>query len=105
MISFLLILIPLFTGLAAFFIKNERTVRLWALLSSIVTLIVSLLGLTVMNTEKWLQFNGEWLGSFGASFAIKLDGMGQILCLLTAVAYPLIIISTWRTVYSKAYNF
>src|ERR1043165_4802793 len=31
--------------------------------------------------------------------------MGQILCLLTAVAYPLIIISTWRTVYSKAYNF
>jgi NADH-quinone oxidoreductase subunit M len=36
---------------------------------------------------------------------VKLDGMGQLLCLLTAVAYPLVFISTWRTSYKKSSNF
>jgi NADH-quinone oxidoreductase subunit M len=31
--------------------------------------------------------------------------MGQILCLLNAVAYPLVFISTWKTNYKKANNF
>ena len=105
MIPFLLILIPLLTGLAAFFIKNEKTVRGWALFSSILTVVVSVLGLTVMNKEQWLQFNASWLGSFGASFSVKLDGLGQVLCLLTAVAYPLILVATWKSIYKKAHNF
>ena len=105
MIPLLLILVPLLTGLAAFFIKNEKTVRVWVLISSIITLAVSLLGLTLLNKEQWLLFNSYWLGSLGASFAIKLDGMGQLLCLLTSLSFPLIFISTWKSVYSKAYNF
>ena len=105
MIAVLLILIPLLSGLTAFFIKNEKTVRIWTLLSSIITLSVSLMGLTILNKEQWLQFNTYWLGSLGASFYIKLDGLGQLLCLLTAVSFPLIIVSTWKSVYSKAFNF
>ena len=46
MIAVLLILIPLLTGLAAFFFRNEKLVRSWALFSSIVTLGISILGLT-----------------------------------------------------------
>ena len=38
MIPVLLILIPLLTGLAAFFFRNEKLVRSWALVSSVVTL-------------------------------------------------------------------
>ncbi len=50
MIPVLLIVIPLVTGLAAFFIKNEKAVRkAWALFSAIVTLVVSLLGITLFN--------------------------------------------------------
>ena len=41
----------------------------------------------------------------GSSFSVKLDGMGQLLCLLTAIAFPLIFISTWNSVYKKANNF
>jgi len=105
MIPVLLILIPLLTGLITFFLKNERLVRPWALFSSIVTLVISLLGLTVLKDEKYLQHQSEWMQSLGSSFSVKLDGMGQLLCLLTAIVYPLTFIATWRTVYKKTKNF
>lgn len=105
MIPVLLILIPLLTGFAAFFLKNEKMAKSWALFSSIFTLGIALLGLTLLKAEKYLGFQGEWLQALGSSFSVKLDGMGQLLCLLTAVAYPLIFIATWKTSYKKANNF
>jgi len=105
MIAVLLILIPLLTGLAAFFFRNEKAVRSWALFSSLVTLAVSILGLTVFKDAKYLSHQCEWMQGFGSSFAVGLDGMGQILCLLTAVSYPIIFLSTWNSSYKKANNF
>lgn len=105
MIAVLLILIPLLTGLAAFFIKNERSVRSWTLFSSILTLGISLLGLTFLKEDKFLQHQSEWLPALGSSFSVKLDGVGQLLCLLNAVAYPIIFIATWNTSYKNARNF
>ncbi|HEY6505791.1 MAG TPA: NADH-quinone oxidoreductase subunit M [Chitinophagaceae bacterium] len=105
MIAVLLILIPLLAGLAAFFVKNERTVRSWALFSSLITLAVSLLGVAVVKDAKYLAFQGEWMGSLNSSFSVKLDGLGQILCLLNAVAFPVIFLATWRSQYKNAHNF
>ncbi len=105
MIAVLLILIPLLTGLTAFFFKNEKGVRSWVLVSSIATLAVSLLGLTVFNKDGYLHYQCEWLQTLGSSFSVKLDGMGQLLCLLNAIAYPLVILATWNSSYKKANNF
>jgi NADH-quinone oxidoreductase subunit M len=105
MIPVLLILIPLLTGLAASFIKNEKTVRSWAFLSSVLTMAISILGLTLLKDDKYLQHKSEWMPTLGSSFSVKLDGMGQLLCLLNAVAYPLIFLATWKTSYKKACNF
>ncbi len=105
MIPVLLIVIPLLTGLASFFIKDEKAVRYWSLLASIGTLLVSLLGLAFLKDPKYLAHESEWMQPLGSSFSVKLDGMGQVLCLLTAVAYPLIFIGTWHSQYKKANNF
>ena len=105
MIPVLLIVVPLLTGLAAFFWKNERSVRYWTLGSSLVTLIISILGLTLLKDEQYLQHQSEWMGTLGSSFSVKLDGMGQLLCLLNAVAYPLILLATWNSSYKKPNNF
>jgi NADH-quinone oxidoreductase subunit M len=105
MIPVLLILIPLLTGLAAFFMKNEKSVRSWVFLSSVLTLAVSILGLTLLHDEKYLQHQNEWIPALGSSFSVKLDGVGQLLCLLTAVAYPLVFLATWNKSYKKACNF
>ena len=105
MIPVLLIVIPLVSGLASFAIKNDRAVRSWALISSIATMAVSLLGLTILNKGSYLQFHASWISSINTSFSVKLDGMGQILCLLTAVSFPLVFISTWNSQYKRPNNF
>ena len=105
MIPVLLIAIPLISGLILFFNKNERSVRSVALFSSFITLIASLLGLTLLNEEKYLQFSSHWLGGLNTEFSIRLDGIGQILCLLTAVSYPIVFLSTWRNEYKKPNNY
>lgn len=105
MIPVLLIVIPLFTGLVAFFLKKEKTARSWTLFSSMVTMAVSILALTVLKEDKYLQHQNEWMPALGSSFSVKLDGMGQMLCLLTGIAYPLIFIGTWHSQYKKANNF
>src|SRR5215216_2847818 len=103
MIVLLLILIPLIGGFVSFFLKEEKIAKAWALLVSVITLAVSLFGLVSKSTD--LFFSASWMGSLGSSFTIQLDGMSQLLCLLSAVAYPLIFIATWRNTYRKAHNF
>lgn len=105
MIPVLLIVVPLLTGLVAFFMKNERSVRSWALFSSLITLAVSLIGLIVLKDAKYLAAQYEWMASLNSSFSVKLDGLGQVLCLLNAVAFPIIFVATWNSNYPKANNF
>ena len=105
MVVLFLFLIPLIGGLLSFFLKNDRIVRSWALLISLVTLFISIAGNTFMTSANQLSFTTQWMGSLGSSFSIKLDGLSQILCLLTAVAYPIILLSTWKTRYKKPNNF
>ncbi len=46
MTTVLLILIPLLSGFATFFLKEERSVKAWALLASVATLAISLITLS-----------------------------------------------------------
>jgi len=105
MIAVLLILVPLVAGLAGFFIKDEKAAKSWSLFASIVTLIVSVLGPTILNKPADLGYSTEWLPAIGSKFSVRLDGMGQLLCLLTAIAFPIIFISTWQNQYKNANNF
>ena len=78
MIPVLLIVIPLLSGLIAFAVKQEKSVKAWALLSSLVTLAISVAGI-LTTKQDWLAFNKPWLPSIGSSFNVGLDGMGKLL--------------------------
>lgn len=105
MIVLFLFLVPLIGGLLSFFIKNDKAVRGWSLLVSFVALFLSVASNTFMRSADQLNFYAPWMGSLGSSFSLKLDGLSQILTLLTAVAYPVIFIATWKTNYTKPNNF
>jgi NADH-quinone oxidoreductase subunit M len=105
MIPVLLIVIPVLAGLVSFFIKEEKAAKSWALFASLATAAVSLLGFTMLNAEKNLTAECEWLQPLGSSFFVKLDGMGKLLCLLNAIAYPLVFISTWNSRYKRPNHF
>ena len=106
MIAVLLILIPALSGLLSFFLKGNNTAKSFSLLSSILTAGVAIAAMLVKhNADTLLSFSGEWMDALGSSFSIKADGVGKILTLLTAVAYPLILASTWRNEYQGPNRF
>ena len=105
MIAVLLILVPLIAGLLLFAVKSEGSAKGFALFASIAVLVVSLLGLTVMKTPADLNCDASWLPMLNSRFHVGLDGMGQLLCLLTAISFPLIFVSTWNNTYKNANRF
>ena len=105
MLVLFLFLVPLLGGLLAFFIKEDRYVRTWSLIISLVVLGLMVAANVAQKPAPSLEFSTSWLGSLGSSFSLKLDGLSQILCLLTAIAYPVILLATWNTTYRKPNNF
>ncbi|HZH99584.1 MAG TPA: NADH-quinone oxidoreductase subunit M [Flavisolibacter sp.] len=106
MIVLLLILLPLIGGFITFFLKSDTAAKGWSLLLSFATLALAIAGtLAVRGNGDTIQYAAPWMGNIGSSFSIKLDGMSAMLCLLTGIAYPVILLSTWRIPYNKPNNF
>lgn len=105
MVPVFLILFPLLAGIASFFFKNGKEARSWGLGVSFITMAIAVIGVSMADGAAALQKNLEWMQPLGSSFAVKMDGMGKLLCLLTAVAYPMIIAGTWNSGYKKINHF
>ena len=104
MIPLLLILVPLIASLLSFMLKGNASKHL-ALVASFATLMIMLAGLFICNQTNCLHFDTNWLSSINSRFTIGLDGMGKMLCLLTAVSFPMILIATYKNEYSSASQF
>ena len=100
----LLIWFPLIAGLVCFIIRDEKKARAWALLSSIITLIISLASFYFAHNRELsgLGFTYEWMKYVGANFAVGLDGMGRLLTFLTAISFPIIFVATYKNNYKNA---
>jgi len=103
MITVLLIIVPLLAGVISFFIRDEKSVKSWALLSATATFVISLISL--FQTSNSVTFDASWLPMMGGRFTVSLDGMGKILTLLTAVSFPVIFASTHNNYYRSSNAF
>ena len=104
----LLLWFPLVTGVICFFIKEQKSVKAWALFSSLVTLIIAVTSLCYADNTKYFSYNYVsyvWLQYIGSSFAVGLDGMGHMLTFLTALSFPLIFAATYKNEYKNANAF
>jgi NADH-quinone oxidoreductase subunit M len=104
MIPVLMIFVPLVMGLLGFFFRTEAA-KTWALMSSLITLVVALIGVGLSKDSSFAWASCAWLPDLGSRFSVGLDGLSLILSLLTAVSFPLIFIATWRDQYKKSWNF
>ncbi len=104
MIALLLILVPVIGGLIALFIKNETAAKPFALLVSIITLIIALAGV-YSNTSSQLHYDTSWIPDLNSRFTLGLDGLSKILVLLTAISLPIIITATYKNTYADAGKF
>lgn len=103
MTTVLLILIPLLSGFATFFLKEERSVKAWALLASVATLAISLI--TLSENLEATTCDVNWLPMLGSRFSVSLDGMGKMLTLLTAISFPVIFAATYKNNYKSSHSF
>lgn len=104
MIPILLIAIPLIAGLASFFINNDKGAKVWSLLASVITLVIAVMA-TFSSSKAQLNFDAAWLPALGAKFSLSMDGMAKMLCLLTAIALPLVVGATYNNTYNKPGSF
>ncbi|MEO6254714.1 MAG: NADH-quinone oxidoreductase subunit M [Ferruginibacter sp.] len=99
---------PLIAGLVAFMIRKEKTVKVWAIMASLLTLTIAVVNLFYIDNTKYFHLNYvsyPWLTNLGVNLSFGLDGMGRMLSLLTAVAFPVIFIATNKTSYKNANTF
>lgn len=104
----LLMWFPLLAGLVTFMIREEKKVKTWAVISSLVTLGISVVSLVYSDNTKHFFLNNVsyiWLKYLGSNLTIGLDGMGHMLTALTALAFPVIFIATNKTSYKNANAF
>jgi NADH-quinone oxidoreductase subunit M len=104
MIPVSLILIPLITGLVSFFLKGNNAARTWSLLAAVVTLAVAVTGIYFLPAEN-LSHNVPWLSELGSRFNVSVDGMGKMLCLLTAISFPVIFTAVYKNDYKNPGSF
>jgi NADH-quinone oxidoreductase subunit M len=105
MLTVLLILIPLVTGLLTFGLKGSGP-KVLGLISSLASLAVVAGALIQFQTApEALQLSVPWIPQLGARFQVGLDGMGAMLCLLTAIAFLLVFITIYNRNYERAGSF
>ena len=88
-------------------IRKEKAVNNWAILASLLTLGITIASLFYTDA-KYVYLNNVsyfWMKSLGSNFSLGLDGMGRMLTLLTAIAFPVIFIATNKTSYKNSSTF
>jgi NADH-quinone oxidoreductase subunit M len=105
MLTVLLILIPLVAGLVTFGLKGSGPKTL-GLIASVASLAVTVGALFQYRTApESVQFTAAWIPQLGAQFSVGLDGMGMMLCLLTAISFLLIFVVIFNRNYERSNSF
>lgn len=94
----LLLWLPLVAGILAFFFKNAKLVKSWALIFSLLVVAVSVIGFCYADLAKYPTYNQVsyyWLKHIGNTFHLKLDKTGHLMSLLTALGFLFIFIADW----------
>jgi NADH-quinone oxidoreductase subunit M len=104
----LLVWFPLLAGLVCFMFKDNSKAKAWVLFASIITLFISFTSLLFVDDTKYKALN---IASYtlkymnNGNFVLGLDGMGRLLTLLTALAFPIIFVATYNASYKNAKSF
>ena len=97
MLTLLLILFPLVSGLLLVFVKGERAKQI-AFVASIIEFAIAIYAYTQVHydpTQKSLIFKREWIHAIGVEFYVSMDGISMLMVLLTTLLVPFIILSSF----------
>ncbi|NNV54805.1 complex I subunit 4 family protein [Limnovirga soli] len=105
MIALFLILLPLIGGLATFFAKSNSGAKNISLFVSLLTLLLVIAGISGIFGSSLNFYDSAWITPLGARFTIGLDGMSKMLCLLTAISFPVVFGVVYNNKYPQPASF
>ncbi len=106
----LIIFLPLVGAIILLLLPNPRSQRVWALIVTSFTFVVSLaLLVNWQNGEAGMQFveRWPWIPQFNIQYLLGVDGISLWLVLLTTFLGPLVILFSWDSIKerTRAYYF
>lgn len=103
MVTFTLLLIPIFTALIVLLFEGENAKRI-ALLGALATFATAVVSWLQFTTDSTVQFAAsfDWLASAGIKFSVGMDGISLLLVMLTTILVPVIILSTYNHSYKNS---
>ncbi len=104
--TLILIFFPLVAALLIALAKGQRS-REAALIAALFELVFVVITCVQFRPDASSQFDFDyaWIGSLGIRFSGGIDGISILLVLLSGIAVPLIILSTFNRTYSRASQF
>jgi NADH-quinone oxidoreductase subunit M len=97
----LLILLPLVWALVLPFLREHRTVRVWALVGAGLELALSLLMLAALRPEDagmQLMERAAWIPSLNVHYLLGIDGISALFPPLTALLFCAVILASWTSI-------
>lgn len=93
MLLLFLLFIPFVTGLFLLLLRNDSSVRITALASSVVTLAITLV---LALSDSAPVFSVDWIYFLGIKFSLGYDGTSMIMLLLTNFLFPFILLAGFK---------
>ncbi len=90
MILLIILLLPFITGLFLFLFRSPATIRILALGSTIVNLLLTIYLIVSASSA---DYSREWISCMGINFNLGFDGISLIMLILTNLLFPFIILS------------
>ena len=103
-----LILLPLAGGLVLLFCQGEAFARMWTLIITGLTALVSISLLTGFNTgSAKYQFAEayDWIPRFHINYIVGVDGISILLVILTTFLMPFCVLASWKYIKTRVTAF
>jgi NADH-quinone oxidoreductase subunit M len=103
-----LIFLPLAGALILFLIRDEKAVRVWSLIVSLIVFVLSLpLYFNFDLTTHKYQFSEHvpWIPTFKINYTLGVDGISLFLVLLSTLLIPICILASWKYIEKRVKEF
>jgi NADH-quinone oxidoreductase subunit M len=103
MLTIILVILPLLFALPLFAVRDEKVVKWFALLASLVEFGIAVAAFIQYKTSCHCQllFSAGWIGTEGITLKFGMDGITLLLVMLTTLLIPVIIFSSFGHTYKR----
>ena len=102
------IFLPVIGAILILLINNERAVKITALITGIMTFMVSLMLYSNFNPDTYRFQFGEhmpWIPAYNINYTLGIDGITIFLILLTAILAPICVLCSWTAIKERVKEF